>query len=783
MFGRRVLIGVALALCGLPTWALPVYLAFDWPSGKPASTTVQVHIYAVLMAVFMASNQENTVPVKADSGPDGSVLNLDQGVWLVQAFTDGYWSQGVEVTIGNQSPANARLAFWPAATLEGEIATAQGEPPPQSIEVRLTGHPASYGQLAGAQASSPPVPQSPNNAVLICPVQGGKWSCLGPAGLFDARLEVAGFAPRYDWGVRLKAAESSDLGTTALQRILSVSGRAVMKNGSAPQGPCRATLQPDAERGGGPDYVPDNPPPDEKTFTVPLNQQGYFQILGVMQGMHTLTVACDRASGFTVLHVQPNGETLVDPPLVLQELTLDIGLTPKTDPAGLPWKLTIDATSPLLRRIADTAAVAADGHWIRHGLMAGTYRVTVNGSDGMEWLKKDFVLSPDSGPLALQLAAVKVAGTVVLNDLPVRAHLLFSNQAGGDPVTLNSDDEGRFAGLLPIVAGAQDSTWVVEAHVIHPQTVRRILGVDVPTLAAGKTASLDLELPSIPVRGIVVSEHGKPQDNAQVTFLSAGSGYQTATTTDETGSFEMADLPAGSYTATAQSSYGVSDATPFNVTETTENHLKLILHPNLHIPIYVISKDQEPISDATVQVWLVPGIPHAMGHTGRDGSYTVTLPPGTAEIGLTVGASDYAITMIKMPVSSTPAPSQGDQPPSQQTVTLDADGGSLVLNYQPAEGTLDRSATLYLVHNGAIADAKTLDGWGTGQAGANTEGPANVDNIAPGDYSLCVVTDPSQLSTLWQGTVPQDSCSTGTLKQGQTLTLTPLQVLTGKAGG
>ena len=769
MFARSISIGAALILCAVRTWALPVHLAFDWPSGAPAPTAVQVHIYASRMAGAL----ESSPPVQALAGPDGMVLDLAEGVWLVQAFQAGYWSQGAEVTVGSTAPSNVRLAFWPAASLEGQIATAQGEPLPQTLYVKLSASPAAAAQPATSPASLPPPEPSPARAVLICPIVQGKWSCPAPAGLFDVRIEAEGYAPRYDWAVALKAGENSVLSPTKLERSLSVFGHAVRKDGSAPPGPCRATLLPDAERRGGPDSIPDNAPPEEKVFTVPLNPQGYFQIVGVMQGKHTLSVDCQGASGFRMLTVQSDGETRIDPPMVLEELTLDIAIAPKVDPAGQPWLLTVDVTTPRLRRIADSSPASPDGHWLRHGLMAGSYRLAISSSDGMPWLQKDFQLRPDSGPLAVRLASVRVAGKVLLSGLPVRARLLFSNEDGGEPVTLVSDDQGNFAGLLPIAPDAKETKWIVEAHVAHPETVRRLIGVYVPTLAAGKTAPLDLELPTMPVRGIVVTEDGRPQNGAQVTFKADGSGYQNAASTDEAGKFEMADLPPGKYNALAESSYGPSDQTPFTVTDTSETQLKLILHPNLHIPFYVISKDQEPISDATIQVWLAPGEPHALGRTNRDGRYDATLPPGTTEVGLTVGAPDYEIKLLKMPVSNTPAPTQSDPSQNQNSVTLDTNGGSLVLNFEPAEGTLDRSATLYLAHSGAIVDARTLSGWGTDQAGANTDGPAEVDSIEPGDYALCVVTDPSQLAALWQGSLPPNRCSTGTVKQGQLLTLTP----------
>jgi len=755
----RILISVAVALCALPAWALPVHVRFDWPSGAPASAKVHIR------AVRIAGNTEKAAPIEAEAGPDGVVLDLSEGVWQVRAFSAGYWSQGAEVTVGSRVPASFRVVLWPAASLSGEIAMIS-ESLPQALDLRLRARPTSGGQVAGMQGE-------PTNAELSCPIDGERWSCLAPAGLFDLRLDAEGYAPQYYRTVSLKAAENTDLGKVQLRRALSVFGRAVGKDGSDPHGPCLATLEPDAVRGGGPSPASDNPPPSEKTFSVPLDPHGYFQVVGVMTGRHLLTVECLAASGLREIEVQSDGETRVDPPLTLQDLMLDIAVTPRTDPKGRPWRLTVDATSPRLRRIVDTATTSADGHWIRHGLMAGSYRVAVCGSDGMQWLQKDFNLSPGGGPLALRVASVRVAGKVMLNGQPVLARLNFSNQNGGEPVTLKSDNQGSFAGRLPIAPGAEETVWQVEVHVAHPETVRQLVDVDVPTVAPGARAWLDLELPSMPVQGTVTSENDQPQRGAQVTFRAAGSGYQTTTSTDGDGSFEMADLPPGKYEAVAQSSYGISEPTPFVVSGNSESRLKLILRPYLHIPIHVVSRQKEPIPDATVQVWVAPGIPKAFGRTDQNGLLKVSLPPGTTQVGLTVGADDYALKLTRMPVSNTPAVSDGDPSPDQNTVTLDTNGGTLVLNFEPPDGLLDRSATLYLVHNGAVADARTLSGWDSGQADAHSEGPAEVDGIEPGKYALCVVTAPSQLAVLWQGKAPPERCNAGTLQPGKTLTLTP----------
>ncbi len=766
MLGRKVLLVAALAVCGLQAGALPVNVALDWPTGKPASALTRAHI----QAVRMVGSANNSVPVEAEAGPDGVVLDLSDGVWQVQAAAPGYWSQGAEVVVDRQPPPSVRLALWPAASLHGEILAVESEPLPDALEVRLSAIPAPADELATPQAPVLRTEPSPSRAELHCQIDERTWSCLGPAGLFDVQLEAAGYAPRYEWGVSLKAAENTDLGRTELRRTASVFGRAVRGDGSNPPGPCRATLRADVDRRGAPEPIPESAPKGETSFSVPLSRRGYFQVVGVPPGSYALAVECQAASGIRELSVQADSETRIDTPLLLGELTLDIAVTPKADPEGRPWQITVDATTQPLRRIADKAATSADGRWARRGLAAGSYRVTVYRSDGTTWLQRYFELGASSGPLSLRLAFVRVAGRVLLSTHPVRAQLVFfnqeGNQEGGEPVTLTSDDRGSFQGLLPVAPDVQETSWIVEAHVVQPSINRRLEGVIVQSVAGGARAWLELVLPIVAVRGTVVSKEGQSQRGAQVTFEDASSGARTTTYTDDAGSFELPDLPPGKYTAVAESVEGVSERTALEVVEGIESKLKLVLNPSMRIPFHVVSS-AGPVADAAVQVWISPGVPRSFTRTDQDGRFEVKLPPGTTEVGLTVGAPGYALKLTRMPISN-----DNDESSNTNTITLDMSGGTLLLDFQPPGRAVDSSATPYLVHNGAIQDAFTLAGWGTDQAGVSGNGPAVVEAIEPGDYALCLLTDPAQLASIWMGTLPSDRCRKVSVEQGKTKTLT-----------
>ena len=149
MFGRGVLLAAALAVCGSQATALPVRVAFDWPAGRPASPS-----RARVQAVRTAGLTEAGVPVEAEAGPDGVVLDLGEGVWQVRTEARGYWSPGAEVAVGRQAPASVRLALWPAASLHGEILTAEGDPLPRDLDVRLSAVPAAAGETTAPRAPS-----------------------------------------------------------------------------------------------------------------------------------------------------------------------------------------------------------------------------------------------------------------------------------------------------------------------------------------------------------------------------------------------------------------------------------------------------------------------------------------------------------------------------------------------------------------------------------------------------------------------------------------------------
>jgi hypothetical protein len=70
-------------------------------------------------------------------------------------------------------------------------------------------------------------------------------------------------------------------------------------------------------------------------------------------------------------------------------------------------------------------------------------------------------------------------------------------------------------------------------------------------------------------------------------------------------------------------------------------------------------------------------VPQGFTHTGPDGRFEVDLPPGTTELGLTVGAPGHALKLTRLPVSDS------------QTIRLAESGGTVVLDLQRRAPTRD----------------------------------------------------------------------------------------------
>jgi hypothetical protein len=574
--------------------------------------------------------------------------------------------------------------------------------------------------------------------------------------VFEVEIRPEGFVPHYA-GVRaLAAGGQSRLDPIALQAGASVSGLVARADGTSPLAPCQASIAVEGPR---------RPPPrgqaaeGPRVYTARTGECGFFQLVGPPPGEHVLSVDCPDASASTLVTVQLEAETRLAAPIVLEELALEVTVRPPLGPGRRPWKLALSAVAPRWRSVVEAAPASADGRWSKEGLSAGTYRVVVMDDMGAPWDNRlvKLGLGNDTTGLSIRVPIRAIEGRVHLGSRPLRARLLFMGSSG--PVQLESDEDGAFAGFLPIPRDAADERWTVQVDASSPPISRRVEGLVIPAATGDAPAWVELALLSSPIRGAVVSSDGRGQPGAQVTAVDVATAAQVLAVANDLGSFELADLPPGSYTVIAESARGFSDRVPLEVREGEEQELVLIVGGPTRF-VGRVTSEAGPVGGAAVQAWLPPGVPRSFLRTGADGGWQMEIPRDAGEVGVTVSAPGYALRMARLRVTNDEV----------TLIPLSIAAGRLVLAGPEAAGQPEGAGTLLVVHEGAIETVGGLARWVEREGGRVTDGRVVVRRAEPGAYALCRLRDP-EIHAAWLGALPPERCRFGTLAEGGTLTL------------
>jgi hypothetical protein len=471
--------------------------------------------------------------------PAEVTLDLDLAApWNLAVQCRGYLAPPriVGGTPETQQPAqNGAFRLRPSAWLSGRLS-----PEPGSPVDRL------YLELSFASGSELG-PRSIGHARLPCALTGESFSCLVPAGVFDARLVARGLAPSYFWGARVEAGGTRDVGVLNLKRGASLAGwveataRSRIDFSSPPTVVTLASHKTEGWQGNPAEGKPSQARDDQARVTP----QGFFQLTGLTAGAFVLEA--ERAgwsparAPITLVDAE---ELYLGAPLILRPLaSAEVQVSPPTAPAGSAWEarlLALPAGSNTYEA-EDQGAVSPDGAWRSQPVVPGDYLIRLLDGTGAIWHEEAIELEAEGGLTVIDLELVAIEGLLRSGGEPLAATVVFGTTNHVPNVRMSSDAKGRFAGYLP-----HAGRWPVEV-LLGEGRQQRAPDVSVPKRIAGQPTRVELDLPATRLAGTVVAA-GKPVEDAFVLVMKAETGEDSKLANlqvDHDGQFEISGLAAG----------------------------------------------------------------------------------------------------------------------------------------------------------------------------------------------------------------------------------------------
>jgi hypothetical protein len=631
------------------------------------------------------------------------------GVVLVLAlFPQVAGAAPLQVSAGSTDHlTKPRLTGKVRARIEGPA----GEPAPREISLRLSLSPQAKDRRA-----------LPTESSVSCPVRESGFTCEVPAGVFDLRIKGEGLIPVYRWGVVVEAGKDRNLGNLSFQRGSSVAGWVVLKSGDLFGQKIRVELS--RESSGLPATREEYDRLRSLSLKTEANERGFFQFSGVPPGTYVVAAAGDGFAsarrGSIVVRESLQSEIL-EPLELGKPLELEVRLEPPLDPFGKPWQLRLlqSEVAGVLNDGVWEGTASPEGLWRRPGLAPGGYRLLVLGDADERWAAHELQLDSGQTSVEIKIPLVPVRGTVTLGKEPLVATLWFGGRRGGRRIRIDSDEKGRYAGLLP-----QEGTWPLEIAAAE-QHLRLALDPVEVTVPSGKTtATVNVRVPDTRLAGEVVDSANHRVPGALVSVFRSGASQVE---TDEKGEFELRGVKPGIAGIEAEDDTRTSGAVEVRIEEEQENpRLHLILQETLKVNGRVVSSlGPVPGAELTAfpsldQVGFATAVSAV---TGPDGQFTLALHSGTARIDLLVLAPGFALRMLPI----------GLQPARPLEISVEQDGGTLVL-----EVPEDHSAFPLLAHAGTFTVPALLQRWAVLQGSRRTPGRLVLPNVEPGAYSLCI---------------------------------------------
>lgn len=694
-----------------------------------------------------------TLPSRVGT-PNTTKLPCDSQWEVTSTFPESWAPRTLLVVGSSKETVTSRITLWPLGRLAGSVKVVEkGQRPPKRLVVTTL-------------APRPPAPKDVPKGSLDCPVDAqGKWECPPlPATIFDLVLSAEGFIPHYRWEVKVLPGKAADLGILKLERGASVAGWVDVEGGRI-GADCRARLIPLVAPGSGARIA-------EKVRStgneVPVRKDGFFQLVGVAPGNYSLEVRQEGFAPATVhpIEVWPRSETFLREPVTLKRpIRLELVVSPASDWLGRPWKVEVYRASEGNASFRDEVYA---GPTDDQGVVAianqppARFRVHVSDSLDNRFEMRDFdVNGPEEARQVFDLEILTVQGTVKLGKEPLAATLWFGGRHGSPGTRMESDQEGKFHGVL-----ARDGWWRVDVSSSTPKFETRTRVKVEPD--GQDRATVEIDLPGTRVFGKILDDTGRPLPSAS--FEISTEGVDMHTTTDETGSFDVRGLSEGM--AFAGATFSQRDE------EWVSDRISLFLRDGGEVgPIELRLKKKKrvsgtvrsalgPVPGAGIRVLPIHPVKLLGGDAVRtelDGSFTAQVPEGTETAAVIVSPPGHALSAFLLSLGEVP----------QQPLMVSLEGGDLEVAVPERAKVEEEGLSLWVFQNGLLLPIQTLYEWATGH-GKNlyVENRYAVPALAPGEYRACLV--PQAAVIPWQDsgwTAPLARCVTGQLTAGGTLRL------------
>lgn len=496
------------------------------------------------------------------------------------------------------------------------------------------------------------------------------------------------------------------------------------------------------------------PRSDGFLITTTTDQDGRFHFPLLGPAAYDLTVVGPRqlVRDSPPVVVSSGAQVELDEPLLIgSRQHLQVYLMPPTDPYGDIWRLHVfrQVGERTLSEVpTETVEATLSGDWSTW-LPPGDYRLEVQDSTRSTWHLEGLTIGADPLPsLQIGVPYVAVEGRVRFADGdPVVGTLWFGGRHGARALRIETDEEGRFVGVLP-----GEGEWVVDLEQEDLGSLQSLGKHRVERLAGHPLARVDFELPDTRLAGRAIDERGEGLAEIPVLMIDPAAKRHHRIQTDENGEFEMRGLSPTRLLIRAEA--------PGRQSRWVTLLLQEGLHPpDLELVLFgrrvlegVVSVGGRVLPGAEIRVMALSELgAREMIESTADGHgrFEAELPPGATSADVLVLPPGFAATGFHVQIG------QIDEEAPRRTFEVAPAGGVLEIELG-AEG---RVRDLVLTTGEASFSAHLLEFWATRTGGGSLGDRWRVPNVAPGNYSVC------------RSTGSEMSCDEGVLVQGGSLIL------------